>query len=128
MTSLEPEVLPAIDTENGLFSEADAAILQETRRIRQTMIKELAQDDKLPAEKSDRMLLAALLSDQESLVLGKTRLKVQSKTNENLGNLTDAIGQALAQHKVAEPSRSDLKGTELPSHIQLTDVVPGGVS
>lgn len=125
MTPSEPEVLPAVDTENGLFSEADATILQETRRIRQSMIQELAKDNPLPQEKSDRVLLAALLSDQESAVMGKTRLKVQAKTNEAVTNLTGAIGQALAQHKVIKPARTHLKDVELPSHIQLTDLVPG---
>lgn len=126
MTQPTPEVelLPA-DTDHGLFTQDDADTLRNIKRLRQTLINELAKDNKLPQEKSDRILLSQLLNDQESAVIAKTRLKVAAKSNEAVTNLTGLIGQALAKHKVEIKPRTDMSTVQLPAEIELTNVVPG---
>jgi len=126
MTQPTPEVelLPA-ETDHGLFSQDDADTLRSVKRLRQALINELAKDNKLPQEKSDRVLLAQLMGDQESAVIAKTRLKVASKSNEAVTNLTALICHALAKHKVENRVRTDMSSVQLPADIELTDAVPG---
>ena len=119
----EPELLEAED--DGVFSPDDKRVLDENRRLRRKLISLLTEGDKLPEDKSEKAMLINLMNGLDSEIIGRTRLKVAAKANENTSNLTSLVAQALMQYRPDQHEASTSRILELPSDVKIEDLVPG---
>ena len=119
----EPELLEAED--DGVFSPGDKRVLDENRRLRRKLISLLTEGDKLPEDKSEKAMLINLMNGLDSEIIGRTRLKVAAKANENTSNLTSLVAQALMQYRPDQHEAPTSRILELPSDVKIEDLVPG---
>lgn len=73
------EVIPA-DQADGPFTADDVATLNETRRLRKLLVKQLVKDNQIPEDKSDKILLVNLINGLDAEVMSRARVKVAAKT------------------------------------------------
>lgn len=113
---------------SALFDEGDEQELNDVQRIRKELTTLLITDEsgkmKVPGSTSDKVLLAQLLDGRERQVMTKSRLKIAAKTEENNGNLADAIAKTLRGFKSA-PKLALPIDREIPAELLQIDVVPG---
>jgi len=111
--------------EDTVFNSEDTSILLNNRRIRTMMLTSLIKDGKPPVTNEDQKLALALMKDLDGEVLTRAKIKVASKTEQGLTNLTTLVGKALASYRPAEhvPVASDKR--QLPGSIKPSNVVPG---
>ncbi len=119
----EPELLEAED--DGVFSPGDKRVLDENRRLRRKLISLLTEGNKLPEDKSEKAMLINLMNGLDSEIIGRTRLKVAAKANENTSNLTSLVAQALMQYRPDQHEAPTSRILELPSDVKIEDLVPG---
>ena len=119
----EPEVLDRQD--DGVFSPEDKRVLDENRQLRRRLISLLTEGDKLPEDKSDKAMLINLMNGLDSEIIGRTRLKVAAKADQNTTNLTSLVAQALMQYRPDQHEEILPRVLELPSELKIDDMVPG---
>lgn len=119
----EPEILDRQD--DGVFSPEDKRVLDENRQLRRRLISLLTEGDKLPEDKSDKAMLINLMNGLDSEIIGRTRLKVAAKADQNTTNLTSLVAQALMQYRPDQHEESLPRVLELPSELKIDDMVPG---
>lgn len=83
------EVIPVLEDED--------AILAQTHAVRKQVVGLLFKDGQLPVEPDDRKLLMSTLKDMDSSALGRKRIKVEEKTNNNQEAAAGIIAQLLQQ-------------------------------
>lgn len=124
--ALEAEILDAEEGEqDAIFNAEDNQILRSNRDLRRKMIALIMPEDKLPAEKEKLSALMSLMKDLDNEVLTRARIKVAVKSEENATNLNAMVCKALLQHKVGANGPAAASQRVLPSHLQITDIVPG---
>jgi len=119
----EPEILDRQD--DGVFSPEDKRVLDENRQLRRRLISLLTEGDKLPEDKSDKAMLINLMNGLDSEIIGRTRLKVAAKADQNTTNLTSLVAQALMQYRPDQHEEILPRVLELPSELKIDDMVPG---
>lgn len=119
----EPEILDRQD--DGVFSPEDKRVLDENRQLRRRLISLLTEGDKLPEDKSDKAMLINLMNGLDSEIIGRTRLKVAAKADQNTTNLTSLVAQALMQYRPDQHEELLPRVLELPSELKIDDMVPG---
>ena len=119
----EPEILDRQD--DGVFSPEDKRVLDENRQLRRRLISLLTDGDKLPDDKSDKAMLINLMNGLDSEIIGRTRLKVAAKADQNTTNLTSLVAQALMQYRPDQHEEILPRVLELPSELKIDDMVPG---
>lgn len=119
----EPEVLFSQD--DGVFSPEDKRVLDENRQLRRKLISLLTEGDKLPEDKSEKAMLINLMNGLDSEIIGRTRLKVAAKADQNTTNLTSLVAQALMQYRPDQHEELLPRVLELPSELMIDDIVPG---
>jgi len=124
-TSQSPETPHAASPSDGLFSEEDTLALNANRSLRRLLINSLSPTGKVPEDKADKSMLIQLMNGMDSEIIGRARLKVAAKTDENVTNLTGLVAQALMKHKVNAPVRTGPREVTLPATIKVTNPVPG---
>lgn len=113
---------------SAIFDEKDTVELDDIQKLRKDLTKILTTNEegklKIPEKSADKVLLAQLLDGSERLIMTKARLKVASKTTDELGNLADAVAKTLRGFKpstiAALPTDRDI-----PAEYLRIDVVPG---
>lgn len=119
----EPEILDRQD--DGVFSPEDKRVLDENRQLRRRLISLLTDGDKLPEDKSEKAMLINLMNGLDSEIIGRTRLKVAAKADQNTTNLTSLVAQALMQYRPDQHEELLPRVLELPSELKIDDMVPG---
>jgi len=113
---------------SALFDDDDADELQRIQNLRVQLSKKLTMDEvgglKIPEKTADKVLLAQLLDGSERLIMTKARLKVASKTTDELGNLADAVAKALKGFKPSTHTALPME-REIPGEFLRIDTVPG---
>lgn len=113
------------DSGDGLFSADDLASLKENRRLRKALVTALAGDGKVPADRSEKTMLISLMAGIDNEIIGRARLKVAAKTEEQMTNLTGLITQTLLHCKVEPIPNAPPRNMSLPDSIKTGPVVPG---
>jgi len=111
------EVLPALVEEDQ--------ILAQTHAVRVAMVGELFKNNQLPLEPDDRKLLLSTLKDMDASALGRKRIKVEEKANNNQEAAAGIIAQLLQQasgtrHRQAEaPVEREIPmlGSDIPDPV-----------
>ena len=111
--------------DDGVFSAEDSALLNETKQLRMTLIRNLAGDGKVPIDKSDKIMLTQLLNDVDGQIVSRARTKIAAKTEENNSNVTALIAQALMKHRVGNGTPAAERSLDLPKEISAGVIVPG---
>lgn len=113
---------------SALFDDDDTIELQRIQQLRIDLTKKMTMDEtgalKLPEKSADKVLLAQLLDGSERLIMTKARLKVASKTTDELGNLADAVAKALKGFKPSSHVALPME-REIPATYLQVDTVPG---
>ena len=120
--SEQPNAAPQ---EDGVFSADDTALLNETKQLRMTLIRSLAGEGHVPINKSDKIMLTQLLNDVDGQIVSRARTKIAAKTEENNGNITAMIAQALMKHRVGSAVPAAERVLDLPKEISAGEIVPG---
>ena len=118
------EVIPA-DQADGPFSSDDIATLNETRRLRKLLVKQLVKDNQIPEDKSDKILLVNLINGLDAEVMTRARVKVAAKTEEALTDVRHFVAQALLQHNSRRPKTITSAAFEPPPGVERKTLVPG---
>lgn len=119
------EVLPPEDRSQGPFLASDMELLDENRKLKRLLIKELTKGGKLPDENSDRNALLTLMASLDSEIIARTRVKVQAKTDEAMANVTAMVSQALLQHRTSAETEVTDDDLAIPSSVERVQLVPG---
>lgn len=70
-------------------------------------------------------MLINLMNGLDSEIIGRTRLKVAAKADQNTTNLTSLVAQALMQYRPDQHEELLPRVLELPSELKIDDMVPG---
>jgi hypothetical protein len=94
------EVIPVLEDEDS--------ILAQTHAVRKAVVGELFKDGKLPSEPDDRKLLLATLKDMDASALGRKRIKVDEKQNNNQEAARGLIAQLLQAAAGKKPYQAEI--------------------
>lgn len=89
------EVIPVLEDED--------TILAQTHAVRKQVVGLLFKDGQLPVEPDDRKLLMSTLKDMDASALGRKRIKVDEKANNNQEAAAGLIAQLLQQAQGTRP-------------------------
>lgn len=101
-------------TQNAVFTEEEERLLNLTQRSRETIIKALLTDNKLPSESSDKTMLMQALDGMDRSTLAKAKIKSDDKSNQERANAAATIADIL--------SRMNMKSTRTRTIEEIIDV------
>ncbi len=129
MEAMSVEVLPPVAAKDSIYEASEDSILVENRILRQQLIKLLVTGEsgqlQVPKSTSEKVLLDQLLNGVDKEVTTRAKLRIASKTSDELGNLAGAVAKALRSHNVTKSCHAAAENRVLPANIKVYDPVPG---
>lgn len=129
MEAMCVEVLPPMAAKDSIYEASEDAILIENRLLRQQLIKLLVTNEsgqvQVPKSTSEKLLLDQLLNGVDKEVTTRAKLRIASKTSDELGNLAGAVAKALRSHNVSRSRQASPEDRVLPDSIKVYDPIPG---
>lgn len=110
---------------DDLFDEEDAQALAANRLIRRTLVRALTEGNKVPESNSDKSLLLGLMDGIDREILGRARLKIAAKSEENNSNMTAFAAQILKNHTSGATRVPGNRVLDLPDTVRLDNPIPG---
>lgn len=112
-------------SKNDVFSEEDNKLLAENQALRKLLISQLTSGGKsVPLDKSDKVLLIALINGADDSIYTKARVKVASGEEKAANNFTELARQVILNHRNT-PRVFTPSSLEPPPEITFSDPVPG---
>lgn len=81
----------------SVFSHEDEARLNLTQSVRETIIRSLVVDNKIPSEQGDRTLLMQALDGMDRTTLAKTKIKSDDRAQQQNAATTAMIAEILSK-------------------------------
>lgn len=81
----------------SVFSHEDEARLNLTQSVRETIIRSLVVDNKIPSEQGDRILLMQALDGMDRTTLAKTKIKSDDRAQQQNAATTAMIAEILSK-------------------------------
>ena len=129
MAIMDVEVLPPVAAKDSIYEASEDAILIENRTLRQQLIKLLVINEagqvQVPKSTSEKLLLDRLLNGVDKEVTTRAKLRIASKSSDELGNLAGAVAKALRSHNVNKSRVAHPSERVLPADIKVYDPIPG---
>jgi len=124
--SIMGEPLPT--PSDSFLSQEEDGILLENRRLRQALIRLLAQDAngtvRLPEPTSEKLMLTQLMGDVDKEVITRAKLRAANKSADAVANAAGAVAHLLKGYKVGQ-YQSRPEERILPAEVSDVEVVPG---
>lgn len=110
----------------------DDEVLNYTRGVRVTVVKELTRNGAVPSENGDKSLLMTALKDLDAQAINKKRLVIEEKGADNtsliVAQLLKEVNRKTAFRQVEGDGTSpviDVSAKVLPDHIEAPTILPG---
>lgn len=108
----------------------DDEVLNYTRGVRVTVVKELTRNGAVPSENGDKSLLMTALKDLDAQAINKKRLVIEEKGADNssliVAHLLKEVNRKTAFKQVdGNGPVIDVTTKVLPDHIEAPTILPG---
>jgi hypothetical protein len=110
--------------------ENEDAILAYTHNLRKSIVTELMPQGKFPGDNSDRNAVITMLKDMDASAMGRKRIKVEEKANNNQEAASALIAKMLQMAGGQKPFQAehpikDITPPQLGSEVPEPELVEG---
>lgn len=120
--------LEDIMSNSDVLSDDDNRLLSLTSKTRETIIKKLTENDKIPDDKDEIRLLLGSLDGLDRIVLGRAKIKNEEKANNNMEKSSNLIAELLLK---ASRDTHSIKRNNMPvlgNDVEVGEIIEGELS